>query len=324
MAGPSTSASQTLSNTHRSKSTSNRPTRSLSNASSRHPSVSRPTSPESRRMSSSTIRSVIPLPLHRGFLSPQKPKAAIRLEERQRQASMTRDRTISESQHHPETEQEMNVVDIISEEERGRISEEAGMSKDFHPQTDVRAQGNTDLEVDIGDDPPTAGSKSSGAPSAFAENLYGRPPNIRHSLAEVSSQHQTHAEYSSDNLVPTRNGLRPPNGLDIEKGPSRLGRSPTSRRPSYNERRSSSHRHTRQSDSPQRRYQLFENPLSTFLLGGHLMTGGDNYFSVGLVMLLLFGITGVWFGTTGIWYWTNAGAYGMVRGGGIAINIVFV
>ncbi|KAI9639773.1 DHHC palmitoyltransferase-domain-containing protein [Dioszegia hungarica] len=314
MAGPSTSQS------HRSRSMSGRQShnRSTSNATSRLSSTSRPTSPDAKRpISSMSARSAVPLPLYRGFLSPKKPKAAIRLEQRQREASASREQ-------HPQGEEEEAAeggdAGLVGMES-GRISEEARGSLPSQPEGEP-------------EDLPHTASTSDGRPnghasSGFPEPIYGRPPNIRHSLAEQSSQHATHAEYSSDDLVPTRHNQYPSSGtyVDEEKGhghahPRHAKLSPP-RRPSYHER-GSSRRSSRNLERPQRRYQLFENPLSTFLFKGHAMTGGDNLYSVGLVLVLLFGITGVWFGTTGVWYWRYAGEYGMAKGGGVAIDIIFV
>ncbi|BEI84152.1 hypothetical protein CcaverHIS002_0407560 [Cutaneotrichosporon cavernicola] len=73
-----------------------------------------------------------------------------------------------------------------------------------------------------------------------------------------------------------------------------------------------------------RRYTEFENTNSTFFCGGRLMTGGDTPLSFILSILLLLGISGLWVGTTGVWLWKHAHEYGMSRGAGIAINIVFV
>jgi palmitoyltransferase ZDHHC9/14/18 len=205
-------------------------------------------------------------------------------------------------------------VDIPGEGAR-RISEELHSAADFRP------PGVGETDRDVGESPPTAGSKSSAGRPALTEQTYGRPPHFRHSLAEASSQHATQAEYSSDDLVSTQQ-KRGAGKLEVEKdSPKR--RASSQRYPSYHER-NASHRQSRQPDTPQRRYQLFDNPLSTFWLKGRVMTGGDNYLSVALVLVLLLGITGVWFGTTGIWYWQYAGDYGLIRGGGIAIDIVFV
>lgn len=73
-----------------------------------------------------------------------------------------------------------------------------------------------------------------------------------------------------------------------------------------------------------RRYQTFENPLSTWFCGGHLMTGGDSYFSMIFTLVIIFGLSGVWLGTTGAWLWQYGHEYGLVRGGGIAVVVVFM
>jgi palmitoyltransferase ZDHHC9/14/18 len=73
----------------------------------------------------------------------------------------------------------------------------------------------------------------------------------------------------------------------------------------------------------QRKYKALENKNTTFLLGGRLMTGGDSPLSFMISLVILFGISGCWVGTTGVWLWKHGTEYGLPKGGGIAIVIVF-
>lgn len=309
LSGPSTPP-------HRSTSTRQSHRRTLSNATSRHSSSSRPTSPDPKRLTSQSGRSsTVPLPLYRGFLSPKKPKSAIRLEELERRASLSQ-------KNGQRTGRSVGS-------ERGW---EGGEDGSVRTRTDRISEENTPgpkaVPVEMGntsDSTPSGGSITAGNENGrFSDDLRGTSANIRHSLAEASSQPGTvQAEYSSDDLVASHhraNGSR----SDPEKGASSRPTPP--QRPSIHHRRTSSRRSpTRfRPEALKRRYQLFDNPLSTFLFRGHLMTGGDNPFSVILVLVFLFGITGVWFGTTGVWYWRYAGDYGLARGSGVAIDIIFV
>lgn len=74
----------------------------------------------------------------------------------------------------------------------------------------------------------------------------------------------------------------------------------------------------------QRRYKTFENPLTTFFCGGHLMTGGDSYFSMIVTVIIILGMAGVWIGTTGAWLWQHGHEYGLVSGGGVGLVVVFI
>lgn len=73
-----------------------------------------------------------------------------------------------------------------------------------------------------------------------------------------------------------------------------------------------------------RKHKRIDNPLTTWFCGGHMMTGGDSIWSMGLILLLLFGITGVWLGTTGVWLWIHGREYGLAKGADVGIVIVFV
>jgi palmitoyltransferase ZDHHC9/14/18 len=121
------------------------------------------------------------------------------------------------------------------------------------------------------------------------------------------------AEASSDDLVEDQH--------DLEKG-SKTGSN--SHRMSHLGRKSSSR--TRQKHSTKRlrrRYETFDNPLTSWYFGGRVMVGGDKPWSVMVTLVLLFGITGVWLGTSGVWYWRYGDQYGLARGAGIGIVIVF-
>jgi palmitoyltransferase ZDHHC9/14/18 len=73
-----------------------------------------------------------------------------------------------------------------------------------------------------------------------------------------------------------------------------------------------------------RRHEKFENPLQTWWCGGYLMSGGDNLWSFALALVVFLGITGVWIGTTGAWLWVHGAEYGLAKGGGVGIVVVFV
>lgn len=77
-------------------------------------------------------------------------------------------------------------------------------------------------------------------------------------------------------------------------------------------------------EAKRRRYKSFENPLTTFFCGGHLMTGGDDYYSVALAAFMLLAQSGIWVGTTGVWMWEHGSEYGLASGGGIGVVVVFV
>lgn len=55
-----------------------------------------------------------------------------------------------------------------------------------------------------------------------------------------------------------------------------------------------------------------------------MMTGGDNPVSVITTLVIILGLSGVWVGTTGVWLWQYGTEYGLAKGGGIAVVIIFV
>lgn len=55
-----------------------------------------------------------------------------------------------------------------------------------------------------------------------------------------------------------------------------------------------------------------------------MLIGGDTWYSMGLVLAVLLGISGVWLGTTGVWMWLHGTEYGLAKGGGVAATIIFV
>lgn len=154
----------------------------------------------------------------------------------------------------------------------------------------------------------------------------GNEHETPHSIAAASSRPGTQADQSSDNLVPDDLGVHG-TGFDAEKGNTSSRPGPSRRRPSLHARLSLSRSQRMEPpESARKRFQTYnaDNPLSTWFARGRMMTGGDSPWSVLLVLMMLFGITGVWFGTTGVWYWRYAGEYGMARGSGVAIDIIFV
>ncbi|KGB74458.2 hypothetical protein CNBG_0296 [Cryptococcus deuterogattii R265] len=149
--------------------------------------------------------------------------------------------------------------------------------------------------------------------AATATSREGWDRSLKHSLATASS---------------------PPRGAPMVLSSDNLVRREAEEKPSLTDFKRQSHfrttferiRHQNNSSKPnrQRKYISFENPLSTFILGGHILIGGDTWYSMTLVLVLLLGISGVWLGTTGVWMWLHGTEYGLAKGGGIAATIVFV
>jgi palmitoyltransferase ZDHHC9/14/18 len=54
------------------------------------------------------------------------------------------------------------------------------------------------------------------------------------------------------------------------------------------------------------------------------MTGGSDWYSAILALVFLLGMTGLWIGTTGVWMWRYGSEYGLAKGGGVAVTIIFV
>ncbi|RXK35019.1 hypothetical protein M231_07722 [Tremella mesenterica] len=230
-------------------------------------STSRPGSPP---LPISPSRSTLPLPMPKGFLSPKKPKAALRHEAREAR-------------------------------EAQRMSE-LGSERAFSPISE----------------PPPLPSASTQAHETQSEETHRQPNSrslggTRHapSVTEQSTAPTTHPlrdlEESSDDL------MEHPIDLPDKSSPKKPSKP-------HSPPRQVRQRHARR----YRRYTTFENPLTTFFCAGHLMTGDDSPVSVLMVVVLLLGITGVWLGTTGVWLWQHGTEYGLAKGGGIGIVVVFI
>ena len=133
-------------------------------------------------------------------------------------------------------------------------------------------------------------------------NDHYNEPNPRRSITDNSTPPQTpRGGLSSDHLMI--------NGRSIEK--------PNSQPPQVSlKRRSRPPRRVRN-------WKKLNNPQTTFICGGRLMTGGDSPLSVILSVLVIFSLTGVWLATTGSWLWVDGQKYGLPKGAGIAIVVIF-
>ncbi|WWC89296.1 uncharacterized protein L201_004217 [Kwoniella dendrophila CBS 6074] len=166
--------------------------------------------------------------------------------------------------------------------------------------------------------------------------------SIGRSVTEMSTPPRTaESELSSDELVNRqereRNQSDDQNAgriMDLEKGQIEINRISPKSRKSWNPKsksRSTSPTKYNNNDNDsnvhgRRKYVTYENdnPLTSFWWNGRLITGGDHWYSMIFVIVILLGISGVWIGTTGVWLWVHGREYGLVKGGGIAINIIFV
>ncbi|BEJ14840.1 hypothetical protein CspHIS471_0406070 [Cutaneotrichosporon sp. HIS471] len=156
---------------------------------------------------------------------------------------------------------------------------------------------------------PGTPSRRSGPDSAQGEGVWDRQTDA----SSPSRGHgaSLHHDLSSDYLVDTLGVLGEKRLSQRRPSPAKGSKSPSLVQQAM-------------LATDKRRYTEFENTNSTFFCGGRLMTGGDTPLSFILSILLLLGVSGLWVGTTGVWLWKHAHEYGMSRGAGIAINIVFV
>ena len=235
-------------------------------------------SPQSHTTSSamSPTRNTAPLPTPKGFYSPQKPAAALRLEQKEKRDIARRRAS--------ETAMLSALAESTSTSTHGFNTNTS--KEQSHDQDCDRSYRNSDQSMSVE------------LPGQSEENRYPPPGPIGNSLIHVASHPQS-SQRSSDDLVHRR--------FDKEKPSAEL---PLHSKPAKKER--------------ERRYKSFENPLTTFFLNGYMVTGGDDWYSAILALILLFGMAGVWLGTTGVWMWIHGSEYGLAKGGGIAVTVVFM
>ncbi|WVQ99474.1 hypothetical protein IAU59_006609 [Kwoniella sp. CBS 9459] len=260
------------------------------------------------RSATSPPRTPAPLPTPRGFLSPKKPASAIRLEKRERSAGPQ-----GHSFH-------TSLSTEYEDQDRSRHSHA------YQP-SHTAAKASIDLDSSHLGSPITEHEEgrgmSFGAALALSDmTKIERPSDLKsqgwdrsigRSITEVSTPPRTAAsEMSSDE---TQLVGRERASMEKANAHTALHHSTARTGPNSSRRNGQSRR--------ERRYESFENPLTTFFCGGRLMTGGDTYRSLAFVLVIMLGLSGVWLGTTGAWLWEHGTEYGLVKGGGIAITIIF-
>ncbi|KAL1407018.1 Eukaryotic peptide chain release factor GTP-binding subunit [Vanrija albida] len=326
--------------------------RTLSNTNSPRPVSQTPS--ESSFTMRSPPRSAAPLPTPRGFLAPQKPAAARRLEQRERIPQVSSSGRTSTDQRPVPAEYE-------------GVPSPTEMSQSSHNHSPALPPGRTFKLSQI---KPAAGSPNLSRPKSPPQTFEpkwpthpsasagkdARPAQPRPSQQIVSAprpnpiqatqQGSSHGHGSAlghgDTALPTSHSQAWERGTDTSspshphhpdlssdhlvildslaaekphKG-STTGTSTTvGRRTNYEDARV---------PTTVRKYQRFDEDVhSTFFCGGRLMTGGSSPWSFIISIILLLGIAGVWVGTTGVWLWRHGNRYGLAHGGGIAINVVF-
>ncbi|WWC70020.1 uncharacterized protein I206_103964 [Kwoniella pini CBS 10737] len=310
--------------------------------------VNRPTSPPSSSQRSNSalpkagqrIRSIrsttssftspsrvsAPLPTPKGFLSPKKPNLAIRLERK-------KERNLSLSSDHSNGTGTQNSKPTLSNEGndnkpiRGDTSDiELISSRSISPlqeeEPEVQSFGGTALALSEDNRQQSFSEQPSNPSLDISSRLHnqGWDKSIGRSITEMSTPPRTAAsELSSDELVNRDNAKN----KDLEKGHAQNA-SDTSRSQNQRKVSKSSHAPAGVHNKTNRKYQHFENPLTTFWWNGKLVTGGDNWWSFILIVVVLLGLSGVWIGTTGAWLWIHGTEYGLLQGAGVAITIIYV
>ncbi|WVQ67615.1 uncharacterized protein L199_005818 [Kwoniella botswanensis] len=330
-----------------------RPNSSLSKVSKRIRSSSLISTTSSIAGVGSPPRISAPLPTPKGFLSPKKPNLAIRLEKKERSSTSSTNLRTNYHTHedgrvngHNGIDQYSNSnVELISSRSISPLQEE----EDSEQPAIKGNRYNTFVEsgLALSDIGSKSGSgkaiqqKSSSISLTFENhnNIHTQnklntttvnlnsnsnwDKSIGRSITEMSTPPRTaNSELSSDELVNSRD-----RDSDLEKGtvPDKSNTSKSKSKSTSKSRTSLAKNGNRSgNEKPKRKYESFENPLTTFFWNGKLMTGGDNWWSILMITVFLLGLSGVWLGTTGAWLWVNGREYGLVRGGGVAITIIFV
>ncbi|KAK8864432.1 hypothetical protein IAR55_001680 [Kwoniella newhampshirensis] len=244
--------------------------------------------------------SAVPLPTPRGFLSPKKPASAIRLEKKERaKPSTVKDRTSKATEP------------VSGPAHTGHIS-------DHRSQESIQPK-SLDEAIDIGSDGNGEVGSRAGEEHMKEAKFSAWSRTSRHSITNIPTPPQTHLSHlSSDDLV-NRTRSRE---LEKSHGNGNGSGSGDKDRKSTSEKRRSQLSHKQY--GRRRKYETFENPLTTFFLSGKMMTGGDTVWSMLFVVVVLLGVSGVWLGTTGAWLWRHGREYGLAKGGGVAVTIIFV
>ncbi|OCF43186.1 hypothetical protein I317_03031 [Kwoniella heveanensis CBS 569] len=272
------------------------------------------------RSATSPPRTPAPLPTPRGFLSPKKPASAIRLEKRERSGAHAH-------QAHPF---HTSLATEYEDRDRDQDHQDQAYGYGYQP-SHTTGKGSIDLNSQLGsaksvvdaEDGPEGQHQgmSFGAALALSDMTKSERPSdiktqgwdrsIGRSITEVSTPPRTAASIMSSDETNLVNRER---SSSLDKGKNHAMQQSSA---NPNPRSTGSNRRKK------RKYETFENPLTTFFCGGRLMTGGDNYLSLAVVLVVLLGLSGVWLATTGAWLWVNGREYGLVRGGGVAITIIF-
>ncbi|WVQ72500.1 hypothetical protein IAR50_002055 [Cryptococcus sp. DSM 104548] len=268
-------------------------------------------------------RPMAPLPTPKGFLSPKKSAAAQRLER-------AKDgRTATARTHYKDG---MNGSEVLSDTmtQTGHGYELSVTSKSPSRHETLSPTFSTTLSPEVA---PISLPDISSIPDALTVEIPHAPGppmgttfnsqgdwdrSLRHSITTVSSPSRPHAmELSSDNLV---HRLDPEKALNQVQSARRYSRGSRATFERIRKRHSAGQGEERR----RRKYETIDNPLMTFLCGGRVLVGGDMWYSMGVALFLLFAVSGIWIGTTGAWMWRHGSEYGLAKGGGVAITIIFV
>ncbi|WVR07052.1 hypothetical protein IAU60_004091 [Kwoniella sp. DSM 27419] len=247
----------------------------------------------SRHSATSPPRSTLTLPTPRAFLTPKKPASAIRLENR---AAAAQSGSSGDHADDGETSKHEELPTI-----------HRGSSGHIHPRSESPLPDEV-MSLDQAHDmegSSTAPELNASPGQAHLHRQLGWDRSIGRSMTTLATPPRTVvSEMSSDALVRTQDlGMAEKADAFPDRRQRRIRSSPP---------------------GSQRNYETFENPLTTFFCGGHLMTGGDNYLSIAFALMVLLGVSGVWIGTTGVWLWQHGREYGLARGAGVGITILFV
>ncbi|WVQ80763.1 hypothetical protein IAT38_002868 [Cryptococcus sp. DSM 104549] len=320
-------------------------------------SQSRSATPSGALSPTSPKRNPVPLPTPKGFLSPKKPAAALKLEQRGRYVSGKDSERGGGESHRRTSIQTESAYDPFASGAPSRLTHRTSNDMSMGTMSPDRGVMSLDAALSIsgteagdGGDAPFAnimgakingdvpngpgGGGGGGAGAIGIDTGTGFRPSgwdrsLRHSLTTASSPPRTHPlELSSDDLV-RRDGadnLTSAGSYPTEKSRNSFQRlRPGPRRGSSHGKSKSSSKSTAKSRGV-KKYEAYAkaNPLTTYVFGGRVVVGGDTWYSIVACLGVLLAVSGVWLGTTGAWMWVHGAEYGLAKGGGVAVTIIFV